>query len=463
MNCNTLRIATVIFAVGGLNACAAIQDSQVMKAEFWTLDNITGTTETVAENDQAELGLAALAKGDNVLALGYFDAALKSNPNDVHALYGLALLYQNTGQPVRAREYYEQILAIRPAPKEEILIWADRQTHPITDITQVNLQLLQSGSTAPLPGAIAPMQPGAQQAGVEQGTAQPQSQLYVAPIYKQGQPQAPAQPQVQPAATPMFKSADLNIVSRFKALRTLLGQGLITQEEFIQRRQANIGALLPLTSQPPATGLGRPVPQVDQVSGRLRAISRALEMRALSPAQHTAERSMILDALMPAQPKAVELPALKPKGLMEAADLVRRLEMLRESDIITSDEYLKERAAIERTLQPAAVKPPAAAAAPGAPQEMAKPKGMSGFQPAVHLASYRRKGAAERGWVALTKRFSQLSGLEPRIERVDLGSTKGVFYRLKAGPLPSNNAAKDICRKLKAKRQFCEPTTINFG
>lgn len=463
MNCNTLRIATVIFAVGGLNACAAIQDSQVMKAEFWTLDNITGTSETVTENDQAELGLAALAKGNNVLALGYFGAALKSNPNDVHALYGLALLYQNTGQPVRAREYYEQILAIRPAPKEEILIWADRQTHPITDITQVNLQLLQSGSTAPLPGAIAPMQPGAQQAGVEQGTAQPQSQLYVAPIYKQGQSQAPAQPPVQPAATPMFKSADLNIVSRFKALRTLLGQGLITQEEFIQRRQANIGALLPLTSQPPATGLGRPVPQVDQVSGRLRAISRALEMRALSPAQHTAERSMILDALMPAQPKAVELPALMPKGLMEAADLVRRLEMLRESDIITSDEYLKERAAIERTMQPAAAKPPTAAAAPVAPQEMAKPKGMSGFQPAVHLASYRRKGAAERGWVALTKRFSQLSGLEPRIERVDLGSTKGVFYRLKAGPLPSNNAAKDICRKLKAKRQFCEPTTINFG
>jgi len=461
VNCNSLRIATVIFAVGGLSACAAIQDSQVLKAEFWTLDNIGKDNQTVAENDQAELGLAALAKGDNVLALSHFDVALKANPSDVHALYGMALLYQNTGQPIRAREYYEQILAIRPAPKEEILIWADRQTHPITDITQVNLQLLQNGSTAPLPGAMAPAQRNDQQAGVEQGTAQPQSQLYVAPLYKQAQQQAAAQPVAQ---TAMFKSADLNIVMRFKALRTLLGQGLITQEEFMQRRQVNVGALLPLTSPPPATGLGRPVPQVDQVSGRLRAISRALEMRALSPAQHTAERSMILDALMPAQPKAVELPALKPKALMEAADLVRRLEMLKESDLITSDEYLKERSAIERTMQPVGAKPPAAASGGGAvPDNQAKAKSMSGFQPAVHLASYRRKGAAERGWAALTKRFSQLSGLEPSIERVDLGSTKGVFYRLKAGPLPSNNAAKDICRKLKAKRQFCEPTTINFG
>lgn len=125
MNCNSLRIATVIFAVGGLSACAAIQDSQVLKADFWTLDNITGTTQTVAENDQAELGLAELAKGDNVRALNHFDVALKANPIDVHALYGMALLYQNTGQPIRAREYYEQILAIRPVPKEEILIWAE--------------------------------------------------------------------------------------------------------------------------------------------------------------------------------------------------------------------------------------------------------------------------------------------------------------------------------------------------
>jgi hypothetical protein len=64
----------------------------------------------------------------------------------------------------------------------------------------------------------------------------------------------------------------------------------------------------------------------------------------------------------------------------------------------------------------------------------------------------------------LSKRFaSQLGGLEHRVERVDLGNNKGVFYRLKAGPLPSNAAAKDMCVQLKAKRQYCEPTTINFG
>jgi len=149
---------------------------------------------------------------------------------------------------------------------------------------------------------------------------------------------------------------------------------------------------------------------------------------------------------------------------MEAADAVRRLEMLNAADLITSDEYAKERAAIETSMQPPA--PKNIASAGGTPKAMdgQKKPTMSGFQPAVHLASYRQKKAAERGWAELSKRFgSVLGGLEHRVERVDLGNRKGVFYRLKAGPLPSNDAAKNACRKLKAKRQYCEPTTINFG
>ena len=134
MNRTSLRIATVIFALGGLSACGAIQDSQVFQPEFWSLGGGGAT-----QNDEAELGLAELAKGDSVRALGHFDKALAANPNDVHALYGAAVLYQNSNLTARARQYYERILAIRPAPSEEILIWAAKQTQPILDIAQVNL------------------------------------------------------------------------------------------------------------------------------------------------------------------------------------------------------------------------------------------------------------------------------------------------------------------------------------
>ncbi|MFC1673972.1 tetratricopeptide repeat protein [Pseudomonadota bacterium] len=460
MNRKHLRIATIVFAMGGLSAtlsaCGVMQQSEILNGNFWTLGG--GNT----DNNEAELGLAELAKGDIVLAQTHFEKALKANPNDVHALYGLAVLYQNTGQATRSRQLYEQIVSMTPPPREEILIWADKQTQPIFEVAQVNLHLLANGQPAGLPGApmpgVQPMSPQSMSPQVMSPQMQPGPQVST---WGQGIGQ-PTPPPAAPA--PMFTDADLNIVDRFKTLRALLDQGLITQDEFVARRQTNVGALLPLSSAPPASGLDRPVPSVDQVTGRLRAIGRALEMRALSPAQHMAERTMILDALMPARPANVSLPALPPKGLMEAADLVRRLEMLKEADLITSDEYSKERAAIEATMQPPQASPSAASMQGAEPMAMDSGPQLSGFQPAVHLASYRKQGSADKGWAGLVKRYgSQLGGLEYRVERVDLGGGKGVFYRLKAGPLPSNAAAQDLCRKLKAKGQYCEPSTINFG
>ena len=448
MNRTSLRIAAVVLSLTSVSGCSAIQDSQIFQPEFWAM-NRSG------ENVSAELGLAELAKGNNVLAQSHFEKALKANPNDVQALFGLATLYQNSGQPTRARQLYEAILALNPRPTDELLVWAGKQTQPIVDLASVNIHLLESGVSAPLPGG-ASLQP-------QMSSTAPMAMAPIQTPPSYGGMQPP-QPSHMAGPEPMFRDADLNIVARFKTLRALLDQGLITQDEFLIRRKVNVGALLPMTSAPASTGLDRPVPGVEQVSARLNAIGRALEMRALTPAQHTAERTMILDALMPMRPSSVANPAPPPKGLMEAADAVRRLEMLNAADLITSDEYAKERAAIETSMQPPA--PKNIASAGGTPKAMDgqnKPT-MSGFQPAVHLASYRQKKAAERGWAELSKRFgSVLGGLEHRVERVDLGNRKGVFYRLKAGPLPSNDAAKNACRKLKAKRQYCEPTTINFG
>jgi len=448
VNRTSLRIAAVVLSLTSVSGCSAIQDSQIFQPEFWAM-NRSG------ENVSAELGLAELAKGNNVLAQSHFEKALKANPNDVQALFGLATLYQNSGQPTRARQLYEAILALNPRPTDELLVWAGKQTQPIVDLASVNVHLLESGVSAPLPGGTS-MQP-------QMSSTAPMAMAPIQTPPSYGGMQPP-QPSHMAGPEPMFRDADLNIVARFKTLRALLDQGLITQDEFLIRRKVNVGALLPMTSAPASTGLDRPVPGVEQVSARLNAIGRALEMRALTPAQHTAERTMILDALMPMRPSSVANPAPPPKGLMEAADAVRRLEMLNAADLITSDEYAKERAAIETSMQPPA--PKNIASAGGTPKAMDgqnKPA-MSGFQPAVHLASYRQKKAAERGWAELSKRFgSVLGGLEHRVERVDLGNRKGVFYRLKAGPLPSNDAAKNACRKLKAKRQYCEPTTINFG
>ena len=65
---------------------------------------------------------------------------------------------------------------------------------------------------------------------------------------------------------------------------------------------------------------------------------------------------MILDAMMPSAPISVANPGMPPQGLLQAADRVRWLEQLRESGLITSDEYARERTAIEGHISPAAPK-----------------------------------------------------------------------------------------------------------
>jgi tetratricopeptide (TPR) repeat protein len=443
----------VAFTIG-LSSCGGALTSQVLQESFWA----GGPT---SNNSTAELGLAELSKGNYIEAEKHFQAALKKNPQDVHALLGLGMLYQNNGLTTRARQMYEALLAIRPDKNQQFMVWKSLKTSPISEIASVNLALIESGGVLTSMGrdnapsvAMAPVSPPISGApvpsamtarGVEQG---PTPQASFADV-----------------AMPRLAEANSNIISRFKTLIALRDQGLLTTQDFNTRRQANIGALLPLSSPPPATGLDRPVPSTQQISGRLRAIGRGLEMRAISVAQHASERAMILDAMMPSAPISVANPGRPPQGLLQAADSVRWLEQLREGGLITSDEYTRERAAIEGHISPTAPKMQAMPSKPrsSSSAEREAPTQSSGPQPGVHLASYKSRKDAERGWSQLRRAHkSELSSLQSEISETRLGA-KGVFFRLKAGPLTDKGAAEALCRQLKTRRQFCEVTFINAG
>jgi len=461
------RFLLVFVAVVGVGGCGLFQGA-LFKDSFWA-------SSPFHDSDEAELGIAALAKGNYVTAEGHFKQALRINPKDIHALLGSGILYQNTGQLTKAREMYEAVLALRPDDSMQFVVWSSLTTRPASQIASVNLSLLDSGG-------VSTAMAGAAQPAAAAGMAtmpQPKPPVAAAPggSAMLGRPEAAPMPAPPPARTAMampspatmgkFPGADGNVVSRFATIRALRDQGLITEQEFQARRRVNLGALLPLSAPPPAAGLDRPVPATEQISGRLRAIGRALEMRAISVGQHSAERSMILDALMPVAPVVVANPAPPPQGLLEAADAVRRLEMLKDGGFITSDEYVRERQAVELAMQPApppkpvsAAPTPAQLAAAKAVEEKKKP---SGPRPGVHLASYRSEQQADRGWTQIVAAHKALlEGLDHEVSKVNLGR-KGTYFRLKAGPLPSAEAAKDMCRKLKARRQFCEPTVLEDG
>lgn len=295
---------------------------------------------------------------------------------------------------------YEAVLAIRPDESVQFVVWSNISTRPASQIASVNLSLLDSGG---VPGALSGMS-GGPSAMTAPGMHPPGVSAAPSTSALLGRPPQIAAPTARPAAPApgaalpsvpsigKFAGGDANVISRFATVRALRDQGLLTQQEFNVRRRANIGALLPLTSPPPSAGLDRPVPSTEQITGRLRAIGRALEMRAISVTQHAAERNMILDALMPSAPVVVANPKAPPRGLMEAADSVRRLEQLRDTGYIGSDEYTKERQAIEMSMQPKQPEPapvkaqPAPAAAPSKPVMKS-----SGPSPAIHLASYRTR------------------------------------------------------------------------
>lgn len=462
------RALLLAMVATGLSGCGAI-NSEFFQDSFWA-------SSPFKQNDEAELGLAELAKGNYVTAEGHFKKALRANSRDIHALIGSGILYQNTGQLVKAREMYEAVLAIRPDESEQFVVWNQISTRPVSQIASVNLSLLETGGATEaglgnMPGGSVMGAPTSEALLTRPVARQQMANLQTPPMSATTAPTSlGGEPMAQdPSMMGKIVGPDSNVVSRFETLRALRDQGLITQDEYQQRRRSNIGALLPLTSPPSAAGLDRPVPTTEQISARLRAISRALEMRAISVSQHAAERGIILDALLPTAPVRVADPALPPRGLLEAADSVRRLEQLQDNGFISSDEYARERQAIELAAQtqpgtPAPGQSASAAPATAAPAEtMTKaPPQPSGPQPAVHLASYRSAKQAESGWLQIKRAHGNVLGdIGHEVSRVEVGS-KGTYYRLKAGPLPSTTDARALCSKLKQRRQFCD-TTVTGG
>lgn len=72
---------------------------------------------------------------------------------------------------------------------------------------------------------------------------------------------------------------------------------------------------------------------------------------------------------------------------------------------------------------------------------------LQGF--AVQVASHRRQAEAVAKFADLQRRYPNLiSGYQPLIQRADLGE-KGIFYRLRIGPIASRGEANRLCESLR--------------
>ena len=73
----------------------------------------------------------------------------------------------------------------------------------------------------------------------------------------------------------------------------------------------------------------------------------------------------------------------------------------------------------------------------------------------IQLASVKSEGAAKQEWSRMQQAHPDLLGdMRLTVQRADLG-TKGVYFRLQAGPLPNRTTAEDVCAELKSSQQPC--------
>lgn len=73
----------------------------------------------------------------------------------------------------------------------------------------------------------------------------------------------------------------------------------------------------------------------------------------------------------------------------------------------------------------------------------------------VQLAAMRERALVDSEWARLQKAYPDLLGtLRLYVTEVKLAG-KGVFFRLRAGPLASQNAAKDLCAQLEKRKEGC--------
>ncbi|NFV79543.1 SPOR domain-containing protein [Magnetospirillum aberrantis] len=444
------RTAATLVALATLAGCAPILDPR------GTQDTVNGMVNAGA----ADASSAALTRGDFPAAERYAIAALRYNPRDPVALLNAGLAYQGMGQYDLARQYYEVIVTNQiPGTIMSTVDSGAVMPRSIVDVARSNMALVdkitgrsaarsirESGTATGAPGVGAPPLPS------------------VVPVGSPPRPMVSAS-DLQPVGTSYaspgkVSDAETNVAGRFRILKRLLDEGLVTPDEYNRRRAANVGALLPFTQSPPSVGLDRPIPGDETLVRRLRDLADALERREMSAPEHVAERTMILDALLPEKLRRLDNAPLPPKDMIEAAQAVGRVERLLAAGLVSEGEARKERDAIGKSLDMQLAGQPVSGTvtglrpgAPGSAGPMA-PAGEMASGWGVSLGSSKSEAGARKLWTGIKAKFpEELGGFDARIKKV-----KG-RYRVVAGPLADKDAARKLCKTLKLHRQACDPAT----
>lgn len=180
----------------------------------------------------------------------------------------------------------------------------------------------------------------------------------------------------------------------------------------------------------------------------------------LSDDAYAVERSAILDGLLPLESErrramlADAAPALEE---LVALGLISGAEALAEWEAATLPEPVPSWAELVAQPGDASAPPPLPTAKPDkGSQPEPEPTDPVAGTVGLHLASFRTPEQADLGWSQiLAANGDVLASLRSRIVEVDHGADTGVFFEVRAGPLPNEAAAHAACDALIACGLYC--------
>ena len=335
-------------ATGALMMCACTVSSEDKEIpnHSWFKGQAYGT-EGAGDAEQATL---AYSQGRFNDAENYVIQALRLNPRQPQALMVGALVYEKLGRLNRARQYYEDLIIVG-GEETTILGTKDGTPERMSEVARRRLRRLnmqQSEFMIEDKDGVMTFNISKEAAG-RQGKSAMEEALFVREQQMIANNQADAEANIK-AVELLFSDDEKTVISRFLIMKELAEKDMITKQEFLAGRQANIGGLLPLTHRPPAYGINHPVPSPDLILERINSLKEAVEARAISPQEFSAERDLIVEAILPPNPRQRIRPKAPAKDIMTAAKDLRKLEVIYDMNLITADEKQQEKAAIEKYL-----------------------------------------------------------------------------------------------------------------
>lgn len=324
-----------------LSSCTA-SDGSSPSSTLWQFND--------RAEEEANMATVAYSQGKFNEAENHVSQALQLNPKQQQALMVGAMVSEELGRPNRARQYYEDLIVLN-GNETSILGSTSGKPEKMSEIAKQRLRMINIKQSK----LVIEDDKGnnvfdiSKTAGLRQSKSAIAQALFMREKQKAKGDQPSTEEEIKSAEV-LFSDNEQNMISRFLILKELAEKDLVTKEEFLNARMTNVGALLPLTNTAPAYGIDKSVPSPDLIVERISVLKDAVESRAITPREFSVERNLIIETLLPPNPRQRMRNKAPAKDIMSAAKDLRKLEVLYDLNLITAKEKAKEQQAIEKYL-----------------------------------------------------------------------------------------------------------------